>query len=90
MQSSTTQWCGGDDIKMAISTDGEKLFLEEMYTERKSNKSDTVQQEKPQLDISKKSLQNSINVWNALEEAVEFPTLEIFKTALGKALGNLI
>lgn len=61
-----------------------------MYTERKSNKSDTVQHEKSQLDISKKSLQNSMNGWNPLGEAVEFPTLDIFKTALDKALGNLI
>lgn len=90
MQSSTTQWCGGDAIKVAISTDGEKLFLKEMYTERKSNKRDTVQHEKSQLDISKKSLQNSMNGWNPLGEAVEFPTLDIFKTALDKALGNLI
>lgn len=61
-----------------------------MYTERKSNKCDTVQQEKSQLDISKKSFQNSMKGWNTLGEAVEFPALDIFKTSLDKALGNLI
>jgi len=57
-----------------------------MHTKRKSDKRYKVQQEKSQLDKSKKSLQNSMSGWNTLlGEAVEIPSFEIFKTALHKA-----